>query len=456
MGHPTLYPLEDEQERLSRHCKLPIHFGQATIRRFARADEDHPFSKLLEEFRKRSPGIPCVSQAQFDASFVVPAAGDCLIFLHGPAAVGLSRNFGEQLTITGECADGPFRFECPQFYVDAIGTDGSTFSWAIARPINDPATITYGDSRPPARALATINNFDFESGNVATDDANSPENRLLRILAAGRTVDFKRRAGYEPLKVLLRTGVLRSTALSEFSFTAWEGASESELSTFAHNVAGLCGLVAKQHTGVPVLTFQDECGHPVKRVLGSVLESPFREDYVLRFLHFDYGLPKLFEQCFDEYVRLMASELWRRLPSFCAVIDDAPYLEQRCATLMAGLELLLRSSLGEANYAPQKQLEKMKFSELLGAARSKLGWQIPGHYNAKDRARLLRNAVSHGGPLPDAPSCVVADLQKWSLFLMRRMLMRLGFDGKIASPENGWKGSSQVNDFSQERNSFEG
>jgi len=418
-------------------------------------DKNHPIAKLVEEFKKHSPPTPNITELQLDASFVIPETGDCLILLRGPAGIGLTRNFGEQLTIIGECPNGPFRFECPQFYVDAAGNDGKTSSWAIAKAINAPATITYGESRPIARAAGIINNFDFESGNIATGEGNSLGKRVLRVQAAGHAVDFKWRDDYEERRLLLRIGVLRSAALCEFSFDAWEGVSETELSTFAYNIAGLCSLVARQHTRISVLTFSDQLGRPIKRMLGNVLESRFRDDYILRFLHLDRGLPQLFTQCFEEYAKIMTSELWRRLPAYCAAIDDAPYLEQRCATLMAGLELLLRSSLAEANCASKKQLDKMKFSELLGAARKKLGWQIPGHYTAKERARLLRNAVSHGGPLPQAPAQVVHDLQKWSLFLMRRLLIRLGFNGRVASPERGYNGSSEVDDFSEEHNSFE-
>jgi hypothetical protein len=195
--------------------------------------------------------------------------------------------------------------------------------------------------------------------------------------------------------------------------------------------------VARQHTGVPVLSFLDEGGRAVKRMLGNAVESEFRKAYVVRFLHFDGGLPKLFDQCFDEHIRMQQSELWRRLPWLCAVIEDPPYLEQKCATLMSALELLIRSSLIEAGQFSRDQAEKILFPSLVSAARKRLGWDIPPHYTAKDQYRLLRNAVSHGGELPGKPKQIRHDFDKWSLFLMRRFLLRLGFSGEVASPEKG-------------------
>jgi hypothetical protein len=277
--------------------------------------------------------------------------------------------------------------------------------------VNHPATVCYGDPRPIARVSAVINNFDFENGNVATDAQNSTDKTILRVQAAGRTVDFARRGDYEQVKTLLTIGALHSASLTEFSFAAWDGASDGELAAFAHNIAGLCSLVARQQARVPALSFIDGEGHPVKRLLGDVIESRFRRDYVLRFLHFEDGLPKLFVQCFDEYAKLMESDLWRRLPAFCAVVEDGVYLEQRCATLMSGLELLLRNSLIEGGLTPEEAEAKF-FPELISAAKNRLGWHIPRHYTSGERTRLLRNAVSHGGPLPQAPAQVVHDLQK--------------------------------------------
>ena len=36
----------------------------------------------------------------------------------------------------------------------------------------------------------------------------------------------------------------------------------------------------------------------------NAVESSCRSEYVIRFLHFDEGLPKLFQECFDEHVKM--------------------------------------------------------------------------------------------------------------------------------------------------------
>jgi hypothetical protein len=61
----------------------------------------------------------------------------------------------------------------------------------------------------------------------------------------------------------------------------------------------------------------------------------------------------------------------------------------------------------------------------------------------------------HGGELPTRDSTEFRLLwDKWRLFLFRRVLMRLGYHGKVVSPHKGWRSSSDVADFSEEQNSF--
>jgi hypothetical protein len=248
---------------------------------------------------------------------------------------------------------------------------------------------------------------------------------------------------------------LRSTALVTFSFTAWEGSTEGDLAAFAQSIASLCSIAARQHTGVPVLSFLDQDGRVVKRMLGNAIESAFRKSYILPFPDIEGGLPKLFIQCIDEHVKMQQSDLWRRLPWLCAGIEDPPYLEQKCATLMSALELLIRSSLIEGGHYSGEQTQGLMFPALIGAARKRLRWDIPPHYTERDRYRLLRNAVSHGDRLPGGAKQVRNDFDKWSLFLLRRLLLRLGFDGQVASPDQGCASMSPVGDFSEEHNSFE-
>ena len=450
MHSQPLYPLQAEADSLLRHCKLPLHIGQATIGGQPGLDPDHPLIKLYTHF---NPNAPTLADVTFDAAFLMPAAGDCLIFLQCRSDFRLHRNFGTDLAVNGESSDGPFRLHSSQFYVDAEGEGPNERRWAIARPINRPAELTYGEPRPIARVQALINNFDFESGNEPKD---SGKRDILRVRAAGRIVDFVRREGYEQIKTLLKIGASAPAPLVAFSFDVWDNSSEAELADFAFQIAGLCGLVARQHTGIPLLSFLDREGRPIKRLLIRPLESPFREGYILQHLQLDRGLPQLFDQCFENYRKLMKSDRWATMHAYCKTVLDPPYLEQKCATLMSGLERLMRNSLVEAKRRSDKEAEALRIPRIFRAVEKQLGWEIPTHYSTDDRAKNLRNAVAHGGPLPLPPDQARNDLDKWSLFLIRRVLMHLGFGGLVRSPNlkaGEWQ-ESPVDDFSEDHNSF--
>lgn len=449
MTEQTQYPLDGDAGRLTRHCKLELHNGIGRISNQDGWEPDEVFAKLVEHFGNTKPPL---STVEFESSFLIPAAGACLVFLRADKNAGLSRNFGNELTVTGESSHGRFRFECPRFYVKAVGSDRER-SWAIATPINETATVTYGDERPTARVLATINNFDFEYGNWCPD-CESLARPMLRIVAGGHAVTFAKRADYAELKTLLQIHALRTASLVEFTFDAWDTASEAEMAEFAYRVAGLCGIVTKQHAGIPVLTYQDCDGRPIKRLIRTPIESPFRSGCVLPRMPHPDGLPKLFEQCFDDFARIDDTDQWRALQGFCASIEDPPYLEQKYASLMAALEMLMRNSLVEGGVRSAQAADTMSFSNLLIATRDKLDWDIPSHYFNGDQARVIRNAVAHGNRLPRPNGQVREELDKWQLFLMRRVLMRLGFDGQIASPNGHMWSESQVSDFSEEHNSF--
>jgi hypothetical protein len=454
MDNAPLYPFQEEAGRLERHCKLPLHIG--TGRLDTQADSGPPLQEAFQHWQRNFGNrTPKPSEVEFTASCLIPATGNCLIFLRNQSGVRLNRVPGEGLTITGESPDGLFELICPQFYVEATSSSGEEPAWAIASPVNYMVTIAYEEPRPIARVMAMINNFDFEYGNWPTDAKHPQREKILRVEASGRTVDFTWREERGRLRHLLDVGLLRSTSLVTFSFAAWEGSSEGDLVAFAYSIASLCSIVARQHTGIPVLSFFDQDGRIVKRLLGDAIESEFRKYYILRFLHFEAGLPKLFLQCFDEHVKMQRSDLWRRLPWLCAGIEDPPYLEQKCATLMSALELLIRSSLVEKGHFSEEEAQKIMFPGLIGAARKRLLWDIPPHYTAGERYRLLRNAVSHGGQLPGEAKQVRHDFDKWSLFLLRRFLLRLGFDGDVASPHQGFASTSAVGDFSEEHNSFD-
>lgn len=96
------------------------------------------------------------------------------------------------------------------------------------------------------------------------------------------------------------------------------------------------------------------------------------------------------------------------------------------------------------------------FHDLIGAARNRLSWRIPKHYTAGEATRLLRNAVMHGGELPTKDSAEFRlQFDKWRLFLLRLVLIRLGYSGEVVSPYQGVESSSRVDDFSVEHNSYE-
>jgi hypothetical protein len=448
MDETALFPFADDTDWLLRYCKLPLHSGIGRVDRHG--DPDHPLARMIRKLQQSNEQ----AEPEFAAGFFLPAAGNCRIFLRWPGEHRLSRNFGEGLTVTGDSLDGPFRLHCPRYYVKAASEIGERPGWAIASPVNQPATISYGDPRPVAAVTAIINNFDFEYGNLPDSGSPGP-GESLRVQAAGRTVDFAWRIGRRQLRRLVDAGLLGTTSFVTFSFEAWPGASDAELSAFAHNVSSLCWYVVGQHTGIPILSFFDADGRVIRRTIFNAIESKVRSSCALQVLHAEDGLPQLFRQCFDEHCQMQQSDLWRRLPSFCASIEDPPYLEQKYATLMAAVELLIRSSLVEGGHLKATEAESKSLPTLIGMARGTLRWHVPSHYTEAERYRTTRNAVDHGGSLPHDSRQIRGDFDKWKLFLCRRLFIRLGFNGQVASPQNGWASSSPVHEFSEEHNSFQ-
>ena len=146
---------------------------------------------------------------------------------------------------------------------------------------------------------------------------------------------------------------------------------------------------------------------------------------------------------------------WKRLPYVCACIEDAPYLEQKFASLMMALEFFLKNILIEDGRISDEKIEKMTLENLINAARGVLRWDIPKHYTPKKLFPQLRNAVMHGGELPTANATEFRHtFDKWRLFLDRRILMRLGYDGQVACPQRGYAAVSAVDDFREEYNSL--
>lgn len=444
-----LYPLNGASDLLLRHCKLSPHTGVGKV---ASHGESHPPSNPVFEMFKRlaKPASP-PSEYEFEATALHPAAGIPLIILKGPKTQRFSRNVGEGLTVRGESPDGEFELHCARFYTREVSGFGDDPAWAIAVPWNGPAIITYGERRRVASVHALINNFDFEYGNVVQ---TNHDQEVLRVEAGGKVLAFRWRDNHDELRLLVGCEVFRTTALTELRFDAWTGASDEDLSAFAWNVSSLCSIAAKQHTGIPVLSLLDAEERVVKRIIGDAIESPYRRRGIFADPHLDTALPQLFRECFEEHVRMRGSDLWSRMPALCASIEDSTYLEQKVASLMAAIEALIRSALVEAGCRTSDESESMTFPHLVGAAKSLLRWEVPKHYTRGERHRVLRNAVAHGNELPFDVADVRGDFDKWHLFLLRRLLMRLGFTGTITSPQNGWVSTSLVGDFSEDHNSF--
>ena len=203
--------------------------------------------------RRASQALPTTNSI---ADFSFPMNGNALILLRGGAAARLSQNIGEELTVRGTCSDGPFELFCPQYFVRSTSEWEKDPSWAIAVPVNEPVCIRYGRERPIRRVHAVINNFDFEYGNVESKKQTPNRCEVLRVEASGRWVDFSWRDGHDELTRMVDAEVLRPRHLPRFPLRLG-GSNEKVSSHFADNIASLCGIVARQHTGVPVITFLD-------------------------------------------------------------------------------------------------------------------------------------------------------------------------------------------------------
>jgi hypothetical protein len=200
-----------------------------------------------------------------------------------------------------------------------------------------------------------------------------------------------------------------------------------------------------------VETFDSDI-RPVRRLVAQPVASRYRDMAVVD----DFSLPRLFSESFGNHRVMQRSTLpWYKLPSYCGSLEDSPYLEQKFASLMAAVEFFTRTSLIEAGLG-EDRATRLEFTDLIGAARRDLGWVVPRHYRSGQLTRLVRNAVVHGSTAPTGDDAQFRWLfDKWRLFLFRRILIRVGYRGEVRSPFRGFLDSSAVDDFSEERNSFE-
>jgi len=452
MDHGLPRPFENDCDWLLRYCRLPLHVGRGRVERHG--NPDSPNAQVWRKFGQLMRGSQSPPpESGFAAAFFLPVDSNLRIFLSWPNDDRLGKSFGENLTVKGNTADGEFELACPEYYVKLASDTREQPGWAVAESVNKPAIISYGEARSVSSVTAMMNNFDFENGNC-TDSSDSEAPQVLRVEAAGTTVDFAWRPERGELRRLVDAGLLANSSFVTFSFAAWSGASIDELSQFAYRISSFCQYVVRQHTAIPLLSFFDGEGRVVSRSSNTVLRSKFRDDCALPVMHLDDGLPQLFRESFDEHCRMQQSQLWRLMPSHIASVEDPPYLEQKYASLMAAVELLIRSSLIENGHMNAAEAESKTLPELVGMARGVMRWTVPKHYTAADRYRETRNAVDHGAELPHDSRLVRADFDKWKLFLLRRLFMRLGFTGRLTSPKDGWKSFSAVEEFSEEHNSF--
>ncbi len=381
---------------------------------------------------------PCEGRA------LLPPEGVCLLLLWRDDGTFLSRNVAGPLRLAGTGTDGAWVLEADQLYARVVSEPFARPSWALAVPMNGPLRISYGEPDRVARVAALINNLDL-----------SGRQKPLTVQAGTVAVRFRRASTAPLLRDLHAARVLRTASLATFEFAAWPGAAEEELVAFCENVSTLCTYATGTHNGVPLVTLSTAAGRVVRQIVRSPIEGPRATSDVL-----SDGWPlgdfeTLFRQGFEEHVRMRRPPLpWRKLASYCGAIEDGAFLEQKFSNLMMAVEFFIRTSLIEADPVRAPRFSQMTLTDLLGAARTRLGWVIPGHYGRND-LRLLRNAVAHGGDLPTRDSAEFRSMfDKWRLFLFRRVLIRLGYTGRVLSLHHGWESASAVDDFSEEHNSF--
>ena len=250
----------------------------------------------------------------------------------------------------------------------------------------------------------------------------------------------------------MEAGLARSPSLTECRFELGPGESDEQVSEFAHHIAALCTIAAGVGVGVAVINFSDSEG-VVRRIIPQPVTARYSPGSRLVD---DFHLPEFFEQVFDPFLEMQKQHSpWRKLASYCGALEDAPYLEQRFASLMMAVEFFFRNLLLEKGET-EHDVARLSLKELIGAVRRRRGWPIPKHYTAGEAVRFWRNAVMHGLEWPSGEKEQFRRLlDKWRLLFFRLVLVRLGYSGKVIAPHAGWAVESDVADLSEEYNSFE-
>jgi hypothetical protein len=93
-----------------------------------------------------------------------------------------------------------------------------------------------------------------------------------------------------------------------------------------------------------MLDLLDRDGTIARRVIPQPVTSRFRRNDVVD----DWHLTEFFRVTYDEYVAMKkAHPAWQRLASHCGSLEDAPYLEEKFASLIMALEFFMRNCLIE-------------------------------------------------------------------------------------------------------------
>jgi hypothetical protein len=171
----------------------------------------------------------------------------------------------------------------------------------------------------------------------------------------------------------------------------------------------------------------------------------------------DGQIQRFFEECFSKHQSMRRDTRWRKLSSYCGTVEACPTLEQKFMSVAIALEFVMRNALIDAG-EPAATVERLDLGPLVGRVRRRIGWQLPSHYEPNDRWRLLRNAVAHGNERRETAmkdsGQFRQEFDKLKLLLNRLALLQLGYRGNVLAPgERGWH-ESQVDDFSEDRNTF--
>ena len=245
-------------------------------------------------------------------------------------------------------------------------SDPGPGGWSLISPINGPVRVQYGVPRSAARAIVLLSNFDYRCGDAVT------QNEGFTRIGTSLSVDVGHRRGTlrhhylrEEILPLVEAGIPQAASLAEFSVDLVPGESDEEVLTFSTNVASLCTFAAGASVSVPMLDLLDGDGAVARRLIPQSVTSRFRRSDVVD----DFHLPEFFGVAFDEYVKMkQLHPAWRRLASYCGSLEDAPYLEQKFASLIMALEFFMRNCLLEQGEPEERVAKRCRVTTPLTAS----------------------------------------------------------------------------------------